>query len=255
MTRHLQPHELERYLSGSTASADAERVESHLSACARCRSTFESARSLVRATNALPTTADPGADLWPRISGAIHPPTESQTAMGWIERFRAGMRYRRAAVAVALAAVVVVTILLWRGGYWAASDSNAPAEARVAQLLAQDAVWYRLEGVQLAARLDHVSGEIVASLVQSLRHDSNVNVRIGAALALQQHAEGTAFEDDVYDAFLVQGSAVVQMEILSEIRSRNVERAVPTLREKLTDESLQAGVREAIELVIAELER
>lgn len=102
---------LNDYLDGELSSEERGLLESHLKACAECRSDLESSRELLREAAGLPRVIEPERDLWPEIARRLTRP-----ALG--DRTLRSLRYPLAAAAVLLIAISsgITAILLDRTG-------------------------------------------------------------------------------------------------------------------------------------------
>jgi hypothetical protein len=156
--------------------------------------------------------------------------------------------------AVVLLMMLSAAALVWKGARRSSGTPTSVSNERVQQLLQGSAVWDRLEGIRLVAQLPHVDQTTVSALLETLRQDDNNNVRLAVVTALRRRADDAEVQRAVGRAILEQQSPVVQMEILGQIVATRPPGGPETLRTKLSDDSLQPEVRQAIETALAELE-
>ncbi len=111
-------------------------------------------------------------------------------------------------------------------------------------LLQQQSASERLKGVASTSQIDQPGTEVVAALLDTLMHDSNVNVRLASIDALRRFADREAVRHGAVDAVPRQTSPLVQIaliDFLAEVAGR--ESAV-TLRSLAQDPMLDRSVRE-----------
>lgn len=107
---------LDDYLDGTLGEGDFQELELHLHGCDACRGAERELRSLLAQAAALPRELTPARDLWPEI--------EKRLARGNLLGFPAKPAVRRAWLAVAAAAALVVA-----AGLALRSRGTAPREA------------------------------------------------------------------------------------------------------------------------------
>jgi HEAT repeat protein len=120
-------------------------------------------------------------------------------------------------------------------------------------LLKQASPSERLLGVSWSARIDQPGGEIIQTLLDTLNHDPNVNVRLAAADALYLFYSRPEVKAGLVDSLARQTSPLVQMSLINllvEIRER---RAVEALRQLVRDEKLNPKVKKRAELGLVQL--
>jgi hypothetical protein len=172
--------------------------------------------------------------------------------------------------ALAAAAVLLVFGLLGAGflmgrGASSAEVSAAAARVEIAEmrselhgmrqmvaisLLHQDSVTERLRGVSWSNQLDAPDAEIVNTLLDTLTHDANVNVRLAAIDALRQFAQTTPEAQNqplraaLVQSITTQSSPLVQISLIDtmvQLRERN---AVGVLRTLADDATANKAVRQ-----------
>jgi HEAT repeat protein len=120
-------------------------------------------------------------------------------------------------------------------------------------LLKQASPSERLLGVSWSARIDRPGDEIIQALLDTLNHDSNVNVRLAAADALYLFYNHAEVKEGLVDSLARQTSPLVQMSLINllvEIRER---RAVEALRQLVQEEKLNPKVKKRAELGLVQL--
>jgi predicted anti-sigma-YlaC factor YlaD len=93
-------------------------------------------------------------------------------------------------------------------------------------LLTQQSAGERLKGVDFAGRVGQGSRDVVAALAGSLRHDSNVNVRLAACDALRRYAAADAgIRREFLEALVSEDSPLVKIAVidaLADLRDRSL---------------------------------
>lgn len=126
--RQAQPNLFE-YSQNILSSEESRAVREHLEACAECRAVLEDELRLAKSFAALPK-AELRADVWPVVQSQIKPKAQPVGVFSRIFENYA----RRAAIAVATAAVVAGTI--FGVGSWHATTAAAAEKERVREAIA-----------------------------------------------------------------------------------------------------------------------
>jgi len=110
-------------------------------------------------------------------------------------------------------------------------------------LMQQQSASERLKGVNWSSQLDRPDNEVVEALIDTLMHDTNVNVRLASIDALKRFAERDVVRTAAVQALNSQTSPLVQMALIDffvEIQDRG---AIDTLRRLSRDGTVNATVR------------
>jgi HEAT repeat protein len=110
-------------------------------------------------------------------------------------------------------------------------------------LLQQDSAIGRLQGVSWSNQLERPSEQVLATLLDTLRHDPNVNVRLASIDALRRFGGQAAVRRGVLDALHRQMSPLVQIALIDFVVEVNGREAAETLRQLSMDEMLDRAVR------------
>ncbi len=117
-------------------------------------------------------------------------------------------------------------------------------------LLHQDSVTERLRGVSWSYQLERPDTEIVNTLLDTLAHDQNVNVRLAAIDALRQFATITPDQQNqplrsaLVQAIDRQPSPLVQIALIDTMVQLREHRAVNVLRGLAADANANKAVRQ-----------
>ena len=105
----------------------------------------------------------------------------------------------------------------------------------------------RLEGVSLTTHVDHPSETLLASLMNALNTDPNVNVRLAAVDALSLFANVPGVVDDLTRSLSQQTSPIVQVSLIDLLVSIKEKKAVESLREFIKSQNVNPAVKEHAE--------
>jgi hypothetical protein len=117
-------------------------------------------------------------------------------------------------------------------------------------LLHQESVTERLRGVSWSNQLEAPDAEIVNTLLDTLSHDTNINVRLAAIDALQQFAQTTPAHQNVplraalVNSISTQPSPLVQIALIDTMVTLREHRAVDVLRTLAADANANKAVRQ-----------
>jgi hypothetical protein len=231
-------------------------VDTHLKSCAACRA--DAAR--LRHT-------------WSTLSTVPHEEPDSDALR---RRFMASLDARRPAPmwrwplhAAALLAAFGGGIL--SGAAWpvpSGVEGPVPQEPPMAELrrelgdvralltlslMQQTAAAERLQGVRNAARLVEARPDVVSALLDALRRDPDVNVRLASIRALEHVGIETAVRDGVVSALDQEESPLVSIALMDFVVAARVEPSVATLRRVAGDSERDEAVRDAATLAIHRL--
>lgn len=245
------------------------RFNEHLGQCPACREEFEELRAGWEMLGRLP-------DVHP--SRSLRAQTMSVVS-AYAQGMRAGSRSaaldafdhliqtfwpRRPAFQAAIA-VVLLFIGIGVGAQFTRSTGDAFEVAQLrgeiqamsrmlaVSFLQQQSASDRLKGVSMSARLNGSDDEITASLLEALKYDPNVNVRLAALDALAGRVTEGPVRTEMLDWLPRQTSPLVQLamiDVLADDRDATTEKAFTTL---MNTEKLDPTVKERVRMVVGEL--
>ena len=272
---------LPEFWDGSLPLEERRALEAHFASCDDCRREALDLREAWQAMEALPDEEpspmlrqrfDAMLEGWqvrdlpvrPMPTRVVAPQPRAQESRWW------QVPVVWSSGALAAAAVLLVFGLLGAGFVLGRSASSADASAVAARvelaelrsemhgmrqmvaisLLHQESVTERLRGVSWSNQLDAPDAEIVNTLVDTLTHDSNVNVRLAAIDALRQFAQTTPDGQNqqlraaLVQSISTQSSPLVQISLIDtmvQLRERN---AITVLRTLADDATANKAVRQ-----------
>lgn len=217
-------------------------VDTHLASCPACRADADRLRR-----------------MWSMLSAL---PNEEADSNALRRRFLAGPGARRPGPPGRWLLRAAALLAAFGGGIAAgawplgAPEQNTPvAELRrelgdvrallTLSLLQQAAAAERLQGVRNAAALVDTRPEVASALLDALRRDSDVNVRLAAIRALTRVGAEPAVRDGVVAALDREESPLVSIALMDFVVAAPVPPAVTTLRRVASDHSRDEAVRDA----------
>jgi hypothetical protein len=239
------------YLAGRADAAERAAVEQHLEGCPACLSETEGLASMWRSLGEIPGPAPDSLGMRARIDASIERErfAASRTSAPAQRRFLAN---HPLATACAATLVLAVGVVLGR-----ASERAPAAPPEVAalhqelrdlkqmvtlSLMQQQSASERLRGVSFSNQVDGSGEEIIAALLDTLKHDTNVNVRLASVDALKRFAERDVVRRAAVDALDSQRSPLVQMALIDFVVETQDHGAVGALR-KLSESAPNETVR------------
>ena len=236
------------YLAGAVDEATRTSLEQHLESCPACLQEVEGL-----------------AATWSALGNLPAPPADSRAMRGRfmasIERERFAQNTPRRAswwsnpLVSACAATLVLAIGVMLGRATERAPAAAPEVTALHQelrdlrqmvtlsLMQQQSASERLRGVSFSSSVDGSGNEIVTALLETLKHDSNVNVRLASVDALKRFAERDVVRRAAVDALDTQTSPLVQMALIDfvvETQDRNAGAALRKLSSDASNETVRS---------------
>jgi HEAT repeat protein len=118
----------------------------------------------------------------------------------------------------------------------------------------QESATDRLKGVSWSYRLQQPSADVVRALLDTLMHDSNVNVRLAVVDALRQFGNQPAVRRGLIDAMTRQESPMVQMALIDLAVDLHEKESRGTLQQLTQDQAADSAVRDRAQKALEELE-
>lgn len=269
---------LPEYWAGLLAVKQHREIDAHLETCLSCRT---EAAELGRIWNRLDDipSAEPGPQVRSRfyqmldayrsgIEEGVKPPAR---AAGFWQRFAAASSWRMPALAAAGSfAMLAIGFVAGRGTTGAGPASADPAKenTQIAQLrsevnsmrqmmaislLQQQSATDRMRGVSFAYRVDKSDGEVVSALLETVRTDPSVNVRLSAVDAFRNFSSNTGARRKLLEAVRAQESPLVQIAIIELLVDLNDQTATKALEALTSDSGLPKEVRDRARWAVTQL--
>jgi hypothetical protein len=249
---HYTEDELILYHYGEAPRRD--RIEQHLHECGPCAAIYgDIARTLALVGDLDVPERDEryGLEMWQRIRHDL-PPREVPWFMGLLA-------WHRFALMGASAALIVAAFVA--GLYWprpgAASQEALQAsnlaevrgelhqmrEMLTLSLMQQQSATERLRGVSGSTQIDQPGNEIVGALLDTLMHDSNVNVRLACIDALRRFSGQEQVRRGTIQALGESSFPLVQIALIDYMVETKDKAAADALRRLSEDSMVNEAVR------------
>jgi HEAT repeat protein len=113
-------------------------------------------------------------------------------------------------------------------------------------LLQQDSAIGRLQGVSWSHQLERPSDQVLTTLLDTLRYDPNVNVRLASIDALRAFATVDSVRTGLVDALgsKTPNSPLVQIALIDTLTDIRERRSVDALRTLADDQKQNEAVRQ-----------
>jgi hypothetical protein len=121
-------------------------------------------------------------------------------------------------------------------------------------LMQQQSASERLRGVNWSYQIAQPNVDLLNALLDTLKHDGNVNVRIAAIDALRQFGERQMVRQGIVQAVQAQDSPIVQMELIGLLVELQEKAGLDTLRKLSVDQAANEDVRKRAQWGIEQLE-
>jgi len=250
---------LSDYLAGRADTAERAAIEKHLEGCPACLSETEGLASLWRSLGEIPAPAPDSQGMRARIDAAIEHErfASNRTSAPAQRRFLANHP-----LVAACAATLVLAVGVVLGRATERAPAATPEVAALHQelrdlkqmvtlsLMQQQSASERLRGVSFSNQVDGSGDEILAALLDTLKHDTNVNVRLASVDALKRFAERDVVRRAAVDALDTQRSPLVQMALIDfvvETQDRGAVGALRRLSESAANETVRTRAAWGIE--------
>ncbi len=259
--------QLADYLAGSLGQNEREALETHVRSCTACRAELDQASQTWQLLGDIPTGAADSRAMRARFDAMLAdavreqgqtaprdqrqtPPRERRPARlsEWLRRSFAVQPLLQGCAALL---VLLVGIQIGRG----VKPPPSPEVHELSQevrdlrqmvtlsLMQQQSASERLKGVSWSSQLDRPGDEVVSALIDTLMHDTNVNVRLASIDALKRFADRDAVRTAAVQALDTQKSPLVQMALIDFVVETREHSAVDALRKLASDSTVNESVR------------
>lgn len=261
------------YVTEAIGPAERSSIDRHLAECGSCRAEANELGRVWSLLGALPDeTPSPG--LRDRVEAVIDAFREGTRASrvdsrpgsapqrSWWQAFALRPGWQ-----LALAALLLVAGFAG-GRTWSRPSGPDPelaalqGEVRAMKqmvalsLLQQRSAADRLRGVTWSYDIEQPGVEITGALLDTLRHDSNVNVRLSAVDALKSVAAskpGMSLREGLIESIQKQDSPLVQIAIVDALVELREPRSAGALRVLAADQRANEAVRKRAAWALAQL--
>lgn len=260
--------DLPAFVSGNLGEEAGGRIRVHLESCETCREDFRSMNALWDSLGRLPEAKPDQTvrirfyDMLKSYQGGdfrtVSRPRASKE--GWIRKlFPMQPAFQLAFGLAAVAAGMVAGYRLKSDHVDGTELAQLHDEVRgmgrllTISLLQQESASERLRGVTWSYRAGGYDAEITAALLQTLRYDPNVNVRLAALDALSPNLNQSDLRQDLIHSLPKQSSPLVQAAIVDMMIQVHETASLATFRQMVRDPNLNPSVKKKIEQGIQKL--
>jgi hypothetical protein len=262
--------DLAAFLSGDLAEQEMQKVRSHIEHCDPCRAEYNSMAGLWDALGSLPEEEPDEAvrvrfyDMLERYERSdlrrIAPPPRASES--WLKKLFP--RRPVAQFALALAGVAAGILIGSRMRVEPAGETELAQlhnEVRgisrllTISLLQQESASERLRGVSWSYRTEEPDPEVTAALLEALRYDPNMNVRLAALDALSRNPNQSGLRQDLIRSLPKQSSPLVQAAIVDLMIQFHEKGSIDIFKQMVRDPNLDPSVKKKMEQGIQELTR
>ncbi|PWT82707.1 MAG: hypothetical protein C5B57_08270 [Blastocatellia bacterium] len=245
------------YLDGTPAAPESD-VAAHLRTCRTCALELEALRETWQLLGSVPVERPDSETMCARFEAAVAEYRSFGTRMLLPARRRAAIvapwfRHPIAQFGVAAAALVAGVVIGRQSLPPPAPDPQIVAlrqevrdmrQMMTLSLMQQQSASERLKGVTWTGQIEQPGSEIVAALLDTLMHDSNVNVRLASIDALRRFAERDAVRRGAIEALPRQASPLVQIALIDFLVEVAGRESTTTFRGLAQDPMLDQTVRD-----------
>jgi len=250
------------YLAGTLRPGERREVEQHLAECSDCATAIEVWNKLGNLSSERPSAGLKGRFqdmLWENASTALAPRKAAVMAMP----------SRRPVWTWAAAAGLLVAG--WLGGRYAGwpPQSQSPVRSEematlrrevrdlraavVVSMLRQSSATDRLQGVLTSSRIERPDSDVVGALVETLRHDPSMNVRLSAVDALKRFAAQPKVRQGFVEALSASDSPLVQIALIDALVEAKDADAAGALRQLESETGVEQIVKQRAKLALERL--
>lgn len=255
------------YLSGELDDAEKKALDEHVGECRTCLFEFEQMKAVWAKLAGLPEE-EPSPALRSGFYAMLAEEKRRQADKTSIsERFGnwiAVLWPRRPALQFAMALVFMCAGLIVGSQIRVSADRNGEmaelqreiADLRQAvsvSLMNQTSSTERLRGVQYSSQVDHPTAPLIATLLNKLNKDPNVNIRLAAIDALYAFSDMPGVRGELIASLSGQTSPLVQISLIDLLVEVREQRSLEALRDLLQDQGTDQIVKQYTETRMKEL--
>ena len=254
------------YLTGDLDVKTVESIQDHVTTCTSCRSELEELTGTWTQLGILPEE-QPGANLrknFYTMLESYREGLESSPLKKFFDFFKIkniGEKLWPRRPMFQLAAVMVFLIMGFTIGYFVQlQNQNSREIARLHQenqlfrqqltvsLLNQSSPSQRLKGLMWSTQLENPADETLETLLHTLNHDPNVNIRLTAVDALYLFSDDPKVKLGLIESLQKQTSPMVQIALIDLLVEMREKQAIKSLKQLLEKNKLTPEVKERAKL-------
>ena len=254
----LGPQMLE-YLAGTLPDDRLAEIRAHLAECAACRDDVDASAELWNELGAAPAPRPESARMRARFDAALQGYIDGQTESRVLTALKPSRPSWQSQPWLQFAGAAALLVLGVALGRFVTSAPSPQPNSEIAllreelrdtrqmvtlSLLQQQSASERLKGVTTSSQLEQPSTEVVSALLETLKRDPNVNVRLASVDALRRFGNRDAVRKSVVEALPEQDSPLVQIAMVDFILESAGPEARSVLQRLVEDMMLNQAVRD-----------
>ena len=258
--QHVVEH-LSAFISGNLDEALTQTVKQHLSDCEACRREYASSSAIWEGLGRLPEEKPSQAlttGFYDMLKGYEHAARDADAISTRLRGARSVVRswFASPAFQVSFALVVLVFGLFLGRFLGGGGDAHEVAQLRdevrqlgnllTVSLLQQESASERLKGVSWSQKSTANDVEIVDALIQTMKYDPNVNVRLAALDALTRDLSQPRVRQEIIRSFPAQNSPLMQAALVDVLVQMHDPESRTVLQEALKKPGLNPSVQKRI---------
>jgi len=254
------------YLTGDLNAKAVESIQNHVTTCTNCRSELEELTGTWTQLGILPEE-QPGANIrknFYTMLESFQEGLETSPLKKFFDFFKIkniGEKMWPRRPVFQLAAVMAFLIMGFTIGYFVRlHNQNTREITRLHQenqlfrqqltvsLLNQSSPSQRLKGLMWSTQLESPADETLDTLLYTLNHDPNVNVRLTAVDALYLYSDHPKVKQGLMQSLQKQTSPMVQIALIDFLVEMREKQAIKSLKQLLEKNKLNPEVKERAQL-------
>jgi len=264
------------FLAGTFEESDRTAIQSHLQSCTSCRQEYESLSTLWNSLGVMPDEK-PGPQVRQRFNAmlaaydqGIRHASARASMLNWLDSFIGRIWPQRPALQLGIAVLMLLLggIVGIRMNRTAEPVSTTQTAVEIAQLhgevqtirgmlavslMQQQSASDRLKGVSMGSRIVEKDPRVTQSLLDALRYDPSVNVRLAALDALSGAMDESEVRKTLVEAMPKQSSPLVQLAMVELVVESRDKASLDVLNRMEKDPKLNKVVRLRVQQGIKQL--
>jgi hypothetical protein len=242
--------------------ASESKLKQHLSGCAECSSEMAQLGSLWERLGDIPAP-EPGPALNARWESTLESLISARRGTSWRFSLSALWPQRPVWQVSIAAACLAVGLAVGSLAHRAPADRGEIAQLRdevastkqmvALSLLQQQSAAERLRGVDYTVKMPAMEPDVVAALVQAVKNDPNVNVKLAAIDALSRVSSNANVRQSLAGSLERQESPMVQAALIDYVVDARDRRAVGALKEFTARPDLNPLVKQRADMAVRQL--
>jgi len=248
------------YLEGTVEEVQREEIAAHISTCSKCQHEIERYNDLFQSFNSEAQEA-PSQILKDSFYKMLEI-EKQEVASETLEKPSANRAFPWMSNLVKIAASIALLFGAFTlGKYQQSQVSNVELallkntnisikQMAMLSLMENESASKRIQGVNYVDEFDQPDAAIVDALVDRMRNDDNINVRLTAVEALFRFSNSEKVKDAFIDALKTEKDPAIQMSVIRMLVQIQEKKAVEPMQELMQAQDTQSFVKEHIKNVL-----